>query len=108
MKPLPFAILTVMLTGWGLFAVHQRVLATRHGYMVQHLQEERRVLVDDNQKLECEIAALTRPDRIARAVRAMGLEIVDPVALTRPDSAHRSEGHASQTGVAPQQTHAAN
>jgi len=108
MKPTPFAILTLMLTAWGLFAVHQRVLATRHGYRVRHLEEERRLLLDENRKLNCEISALMRPDRIAGEVRRLGLDLVDPVALTSPDASRRSPNRASPAEVTRQQTHAGN
>ena len=107
MKPLPFAVLAMLFVAWGLFTAHQRVLATRHGYMVEHLQEERRILLDENQKLDCEIAVLIRPERIAGEVRRLGLDLVDPVARMRQDSAHRPVDRAPQTGVSPQQNHAA-
>ena len=108
MSPVPSAILVTLMALWGLFAVQQRVQATRHGYMVQHLEEERRLLLNENRRLNCEIAALTRPDRIAAEVRRLGLDLVDPVALSRPDAETRTQSRATPAGVTPKQSHAAN
>lgn len=102
MKPVPFTILMLLLAAWGLYVVHQRVAVTRYGYVVRHLENERRQLLDDNQKLQCEIAALVRPERIAGEVRRLGLDLVDPVALRKAEAARLLNGPAPQTGGHPQ------
>lgn len=84
MKPLHFAILTALLTAWGLFAVEQRMSTVRHGYSIQHLEYERRKLIDENRMLQSEIAALMRPERIASEVRRLGLPLVDPAEAEAP------------------------
>lgn len=91
MKPLHFAILTVLLAAWGLFAVEQRVRTVRHGYSIQHLEYERRKLIDDNRTLQSEIAALMRPERIASEVRRLGLPLVDPVEAEAPEARQRPQ-----------------
>lgn len=73
MKPMPFAALALVLTMWGVFAVHQRSLATRSGYAVQRLERRRLGLLVETRKLECDIASLTRPERIAGEARRLGL-----------------------------------
>ena len=92
MKPLQFAILTAMLTAWGLFAVEQRARAIRHGYSIQHLENERRQLIDENRTLQSEIATLMRPERIASEVRRLGLPLVDP---SEADGQEGRAGHAT-------------
>lgn len=78
MKPLHFAILAAMLAAWGLYAVEQRSRAMRHGYAIQHLESERRKLIDENRTLQNDIAVLMRPERIASEVRRLGLPLVAP------------------------------
>ncbi len=107
MKPLPFAVLTLMLTAWALFAVHQRVLSIRNGYAVQHLQEERRILLDENRKLQCEIASLIRPARIAEEVDRLGLDLVDPATYSKTQFTQKSAVPTPASGGAPQQGRAA-
>jgi len=94
MKPAPFTILTLLLAAWGLYAVHQRLAATRYGYMVRHLERERRQLVEENRRLDCEIATLVRPARIAGEVRRLGLDLVDPVTLRKAEAARLLERSA--------------
>jgi len=84
MKPIPFAIITLLLTLWALLAVHQRALAVRHGYSIQSLERQRVRLLDENRKLESEIASLMRPGRVVSEVERLGLALKDPVELTRP------------------------
>lgn len=83
MKPMHFGILTLLLAAWAIFAIHQRALATRSGYAIQHLERERQKLLEDNRKIQCEIAALMEPARIAREVERLGLNLVDPVESRR-------------------------
>ena len=96
MRPIPFVLLTLMLTGWGLWAVQQRTQALRHGYAVQALEQERRKLIDENRKLTCEVAGLVRPERIAREVQRLGLPLEDPAARSRPGERQATRTHPSR------------
>lgn len=99
MKPIPFAIITLLLTLWALLAIHQRALAVRHGYAIQSLERQRSRILDDNRKLECEIAALTRPGRVAGEVERLGLTLKDPAELTRPPKTAKKPAAPAQQGA---------
>ncbi|HRU05474.1 MAG TPA: hypothetical protein P5137_06830 [Candidatus Brocadiia bacterium] len=96
MRPIPFAIITILLTLWALLAIHQRALAVRHGYAIQALERQRARILDDNRRLECEIAALTRPSRVAGEVERLGLALKDPAELTRPQKTAKKPAAAAR------------
>lgn len=83
MKPMYFGILALLLAAWGVFSIHQRALTTRSGYTIRYLERERQNLLEENRKIECEIAALMEPARIAKEVERLGLNLGDPVRLRR-------------------------
>jgi len=75
-KFLPLVGITVIMT---LFIVWEQVQTTKCGYKVAELQKKITDLQEKNRRLECQVSALKKPERIAQAIQSMKLDLAQPL-----------------------------
>jgi cell division protein FtsL len=88
-------LLTVTVLGAALvvsslvFLVWVRMAEMQAGYRLYSLQREKVALRQERSKLELELAALRRPERLARAAKDLGLGPAEPGQLMRATAGSR-------------------
>ena len=80
-----------VLAGGFVFAAKQHFAAVQYGYQSENLRNERKKLIEDNQRLALEKETMSAPSKLEPAARQLGLQ---------PATA----GQLLQTGSAKQQT----
>lgn len=68
----------LVLAGGFVFAAKQHFAAVQYGYENETLRNERKRLVEENQRLELERERATAPDRLEPAARKLGLQPARP------------------------------
>ena len=95
-KFLPLVGITVIMT---LFIVWEQVQTTKCGYKVAELQKKITDLQEKNRRLECQVSALRKPERIAQAIQSMKLDLAQP--LENRDRMVKTKQHDPSTGRMP-------
>ncbi|MBI4008228.1 MAG: hypothetical protein HY354_06985 [Planctomycetes bacterium] len=75
-KFLPLVGITVIMT---LFIVWEQVQTTKCGYKVAELQKKITDLQEKNRRLECQVSALKKPERVVNAIQSMGIDLAQPL-----------------------------
>jgi cell division protein FtsL len=68
----------LVLAGGFVFAAKQHFAAVQYGYEHESLRNERRKLIEENQRLALERERATAPDKLEPAARRMGLKPARP------------------------------
>ncbi len=95
-KFLPLVGITVIMT---LFIVWEQVQTTKCGYKVAELQKKITDLQEKNRRLECQVSALKKPERIAQAIQSMKLDLAQP--LENRDRTVKTRQHDPPAGRLP-------
>lgn len=90
----------------ALFIVWEQIQTTKYGYEVAKLQQKITDLREKNRRLNCEVNALKKPERIVKAIQSMGLDIASPLenrdrlARTKEQQQNPQKGQSTNTVVA--------
>lgn len=75
-KFLPLVGITVTI---ALLIVWKQIQTTKYGYSVARLQKKITALRESNRRLECEVSALKKPQRIVQTIQSMRLDLAQPL-----------------------------
>jgi len=68
----------LVLAGGFVFAAKQHFAAVQYGYQNESLRNERKRLIEENQRLSLETERATAPDKLDPAARRLGLKPARP------------------------------
>lgn len=88
----------------ALFIISERSAITGVGYRVARLESDRRKLVENNRKLEAQIAALRTPGAIAARVKGLQIDLVPPDEFLDQQAAKEKEKEKAKAGDATPRT----
>ncbi|HJX93322.1 MAG TPA: cell division protein FtsL [Pyrinomonadaceae bacterium] len=71
-------------------AAEQHFVAVQDGYKSESLRNERKKLIEDNQRLALEKEMISAPSRLEQAARQLGLEPTTAGQIAQSDSARQS------------------
>ncbi|MBI2560384.1 MAG: hypothetical protein HYW14_04545 [Planctomycetes bacterium] len=87
-----------------LLIVWEQIHTTKYSYEVAKLQKKITDLQEKNRRLECQVNALKKPERVVNAIQSMGIDLAQPlenkdmIAKTKQPGPQR--GRATKTVVA--------
>jgi cell division protein FtsL len=87
----------LVLSGGFVLAAKQHFAAVQDGYRSESLRNERKKLIEDNQRLALEKEKISAPSRLEPAARQLGLEPATAGQIAQSDSSTQSK---SKTEVA--------
>jgi len=64
----------LVLTGGFVLAAERHFVAVQYGYKTESLRDERKKLIEDNQRLALERETISTPSRLEPAARKLGLQ----------------------------------
>ncbi len=90
----------LVLAGGFVFAAKQHFAAVQLGYKNESLRNERKKLIEDNQRLTLEKETVSAPSKLEPAARRLGLQTATAAQIAKPQSTE------SQPEVAQEETSA--
>jgi cell division protein FtsL len=89
----------LVLTGGFVFAAKQHFAAVQDGYRSETLRNERKKLIEDNQRLALEKEEISAPSKLETAARKLGLQPATAGQIAQSESAKqsRSKPEVSET-----------
>lgn len=76
----------LVLAGGFVFAAQQHFAAVQYGYESESLRNERKRLIEDNQRLSLEKETASAPARLEPAARDLGLQPATAGQINRPEN----------------------
>lgn len=74
----------LILAAGFVFAAKQHFVAVQYGYKTEDLRNERKKLIEENQRLALDIERVTAPDKLEPAARRLGLKPATPGQIGNP------------------------
>jgi cell division protein FtsL len=87
----------LVLSGGFVLAAQQHFVAVQDGYKSESLRNERRKLIEDNQRLALEKEMISAPSRLEQAAHQLGLEPATAGQIARADSSRPSNSKIEVT-----------
>ena len=90
----------LVLAGGFVFAAQQHFAAVQYGYKSESLRNERKQLIEDNQRLALEKELVSTPAKLEPAARHLGLQSATAGQINRPETwTPRTEVKATKTST---------
>ena len=90
----------LVLAGGFVFAAQQHFAAVQYGYKSESLRNERKLLIEDNQRLALEKELVSTPAKLEPAARHLGLQSATAGQINRPETwTPRTEVKATKTST---------
>ena len=89
----------LVLAGGFVFAAQQHFAAVQYGYQSESLRNERKKLIEDNQRLSLEKETVSAPAKLEPAARNLGLQSATAGQINRPESWKPKEVMATKTST---------
>ena len=90
----------LVLAGGFVFAAQQHFAAVQYGYRSESLRNERKQLIEDNQRLSLERELVSTPGKLEPAARHLGLQSATAGQINRPETwTPRTEVKATKTST---------
>lgn len=81
----------LVLTGGFVFAAKQHFAAVQDGYRSESLRNERKKLIEDNQRLALEKEEISAPSKLETAARKLGLQPATAGQIAQSESVKQSK-----------------
>ena len=89
----------LVLAGGFVFAAKQHFAAVQYGYQSESLRNERKRLIEDNQRLSLERETVSAPAKLEPAARTLGLQSATAGQINRPENWKPKEVNATKTST---------
>ena len=89
----------LVLCGGFVFAAQQHFAAVQYGYQSESLRNERKKLIEDNQRLALEKERVSTPSRLEPMARQLGLQPASAGQIAQSDSSRSSKAKLAVTEI---------